>query len=266
MAQNRGFELLERLARLEAELVGESGPCVAVGGERLGLAPGAVESQHQQPAQVLAQRLFADQRFEFGDGLAVAAECEVGFEAVFECDEAEFLESVDFVSGPVFIAELCEWGAAPECEGVIEERLRSVGMAVAEEGAGVSDLVLEAVRRRGRPLGVGAGNRRVVSRSVRRRGVRVAARRRPGLFSALWQVAGRPRVRRSGFRSGRGRRGAGAAARAALAVWRPRSEPHPARSRRSAGRGSETPPLKVSRVGACPPNPVCGRLTAALPG
>jgi hypothetical protein len=52
--EDRRLELLQRLARLEAQLVDQHRTGVAVRGERLGLAAGAVEREHQQEARRLA--------------------------------------------------------------------------------------------------------------------------------------------------------------------------------------------------------------------
>ena len=50
---------------------------LAVGLERLGLAPGAVEREHLLAAQPLAQRMLADERLELAGDLGVAAAGEV---------------------------------------------------------------------------------------------------------------------------------------------------------------------------------------------
>ena len=52
--------------RVEAQFLAEDAPPVAVHAQRLGLSPGAVQRQHQQPAEPLAERMGGDQRLQLG--------------------------------------------------------------------------------------------------------------------------------------------------------------------------------------------------------
>src|SRR5207244_104819 len=78
VAEDRALELLELRARLDPELVHEQPATLAVARERVGLAPAAVEREHQLPPQPLAQRLVLDEPFELGDEAIVATELELG--------------------------------------------------------------------------------------------------------------------------------------------------------------------------------------------
>ena len=60
------------------------GSCRPVDGERVSLAPGAVEREHELTAKALAQRLGADQGLELSDELRVAPEREVGLDPLLE--------------------------------------------------------------------------------------------------------------------------------------------------------------------------------------
>ena len=62
LAQDRGLELAELRAGIDAELLDESLARGAVGGERIGLAARAVEREHELRAGALAQRLGLDER------------------------------------------------------------------------------------------------------------------------------------------------------------------------------------------------------------
>ena len=57
VAEDVALQLLQLRRRVEPQLVGQHLPRVPVGGERVGLAPAAVERQHQLGAQRLAQRM-----------------------------------------------------------------------------------------------------------------------------------------------------------------------------------------------------------------
>ena len=67
LPQDLGLELPELRAGLDAELLDEAPARVLVDLERFGLAAGAVEGEHQQPAKRLAKRMLADERFELAD-------------------------------------------------------------------------------------------------------------------------------------------------------------------------------------------------------
>ena len=64
-----------------------------VGGERVRLAPGAIEREHQLAAKALAQRLRGDQRLELADEVGVAPERELGLDPLLEGAPAELLEA-----------------------------------------------------------------------------------------------------------------------------------------------------------------------------
>ena len=88
LAQDRCLELSELGPRVETELLDERLAGIAVRGERVGLASGAVEREHELPAWPLAQRLRLDERLELGDELGVACEREVGVDPLLERDRA----------------------------------------------------------------------------------------------------------------------------------------------------------------------------------
>src|SRR4051794_21891697 len=68
------LQLSEAARRLEAELLVERAPEGLVGGERLGLAAGAVEREHELGPQPLAQRLVSAEDLELAHQVAVAPE------------------------------------------------------------------------------------------------------------------------------------------------------------------------------------------------
>ena len=52
--------------------------------ERVGLPAAAVEREHQLAAQTLAKRMFGDERLEFRHQLVMAAERQVGVDAILD--------------------------------------------------------------------------------------------------------------------------------------------------------------------------------------
>jgi hypothetical protein len=96
--QNSALEPLQRQVRLEAELLDERLPRFLVGAQRVRLAAGPVQREHQLPAQTLAERVLGDERLELADCLIVAAEREVAVNAVHLRRQAQLLEAADLVA------------------------------------------------------------------------------------------------------------------------------------------------------------------------
>ena len=74
LGEHQPLQPPQLLAGLEPELLGEEAARVAVDGERVGLAPGAVEGEHEVGARALAERLGRHQLLQLGDQLGVPAE------------------------------------------------------------------------------------------------------------------------------------------------------------------------------------------------
>jgi hypothetical protein len=101
---------------LDAEAVDERCPGARVRLERLGLPAGAVERDHELPAEPLAQRVVSDQPFELGDELAVAPVREVGVDPVLDQREPELVEARDLGLRPRLVPELVQDGPAEDGE------------------------------------------------------------------------------------------------------------------------------------------------------
>ena len=80
MIEDHRLKLLEGLRRGRARA--RRGGCYGHRGRRQahGLTARAVERDHQQTAEALAQRLLTDKRLELGDSLGVTAERELALE------------------------------------------------------------------------------------------------------------------------------------------------------------------------------------------
>jgi hypothetical protein len=79
--QDRPFEPLQVRAWFESQLLGENGTGVTVDPQRLALAAGAVERQHQLGAEALMRGVASDQGVELTDQFAVTAAGEVRLDA-----------------------------------------------------------------------------------------------------------------------------------------------------------------------------------------
>jgi hypothetical protein len=91
LLQDAALELLQALARLEPDLLGEREATLLVDMQRLGLAVRAVQREHELAAQPLSQRVPGHESFELADELAVAAEGDIPLDALFERREAKLV-------------------------------------------------------------------------------------------------------------------------------------------------------------------------------
>ena len=114
------MEVAELLAGLDTELLHQRRPSRLVGLECLGLAPGAVQGEHQLSAQALAERMLLDHPLDLADQLGVAAEGEIGGEAILDRGETQLRQASDVRLGKALEREVVEWGTAPECERLVQ--------------------------------------------------------------------------------------------------------------------------------------------------
>ena len=158
LAKDPLLECPELRAGLEAELV-ERGARVAVGGEGVRLAPGAVEGEHEQGAEGLAVGMRRNKGFELcGDGGVVGAG-EVMVDAGLEGDEPRFVEPRGVGAGEGLVGQICEGRPPPEGERdrkVVATALDELAEAVCVELPGVD---VEQVAGRSRLDAVGAERR-----------------------------------------------------------------------------------------------------------
>ena len=144
------MERLQLRPRVDPELVHEGRARGRVGVERLRLAAGAVEREHQLPAQALPQRLRADEGLELADELRAAAALEVGIEPSLERDEPELLQPRDLGLRPALVREVGEGRPAPEVERCSE---LTPPLGRSEVGSGAEALLeLRAVQLLGREV------------------------------------------------------------------------------------------------------------------
>ena len=121
MLEHEPLRALQLGPGLDAELLDERLARAGVLRERLGLAPVAVQREHQLRAQTLAQRLGRDEGLQLRHELGVPSECEVGVDPLLERAQAQLLEARR--------VELRR--AAPERERVTQSRRRDCRLGAA---------------------------------------------------------------------------------------------------------------------------------------
>jgi len=118
--EDRLLESLQRLTRLDPQLVHEHAPRPLVCVQGLRLPAGPVEREHQLSAKALAQGIVSDQRFELGDEVVVATERKVGLDPLLECRQVKLLQPGDLDVRERVECELRKRRAAPEGQGLAE--------------------------------------------------------------------------------------------------------------------------------------------------
>ena len=197
LAQDVRLQSLKRRARSEAELLIQRAARLVVGLESVGLAPGAVERQHQLPPQPLAQWVVADQRLQLAHQLGRSAECEVGLDPILYRVQAQLLEARDLRLCERVVGEIRIGRAPPQLEGLRERsrrgrRVSGLGRrpAVAQqprEATGVELVGLDAQHVPG-----GAGDQqlaRLPLADARARAPYGACERRPGARCPPYRAA-----------------------------------------------------------------------------
>jgi hypothetical protein len=142
LTEDRGLQLAQLGARLETQLVDERPASVVVGRQRVRLAAGAVERQHQLTPQPFAERLLCHERLKLGDELAVASQREQRLDAVVDRGEPQLLQACDL---RIFCAVALH-PPPPQSERLLEPLGRSPWVAGGEQRAPSGDEPLEAQR------------------------------------------------------------------------------------------------------------------------
>ena len=114
LSEDRSLQILELAAGLDAELLDECAPGVAVARQRVPLAARAVEREDQLGAQPLARRMLAHQCLQLWDQCRVAPQREVGLDALLERDQPQLLEAGDVALCERLVREIRERRAAPD--------------------------------------------------------------------------------------------------------------------------------------------------------
>ena len=146
LLQDAALEPLQALARLQPDLLGERQSTLLVDLQRLGLAVGAIEREHELAAEPLAKRMAGHERLELADELAVAAEGEIGLDPLFERRELKLFEACDLGLCERFVGEVDKRGTAPEGECPPQLLRRLLVLSLATRATRLLQHVAHAVR------------------------------------------------------------------------------------------------------------------------
>ena len=129
MHEDRLLQAPELGPRTQAELGVERAHRIAVGVQRLSLASGAIQAQHQLGTQALPQRLPRHKRLELADELYPATKREVGLYAVLDRGGPHLLETGDFGRRERLERHIGQRRPAPLLERRAQPRRRALGSA-----------------------------------------------------------------------------------------------------------------------------------------
>ena len=180
LVQDRVLQGAELVARLDAELVGEPASRLAVRVERVGLAPAAVESEHELACEPLVRRMLGHQAPQLPDELDVAAGGEVRIDSGGDGGLVLLLEPRDLGLRERLERQVAEGWPAPQRQRLAQQPARVVDLAAGQGAPAVRDEAFEAVgvqlagqdaqavagRRRGQDLAVAASERLAQARDV----------------------------------------------------------------------------------------------------
>ena len=145
MLEDRPLEPRQRRPRLEAQLLGQHAPAVPVDLQRLRLAPGAIQRQHQLRAQTLAQRLARDGGLELRDQLGMAPARQIGLDAALQRDHPALQHAVDLHARLGRLGQLGQRRSAPHAQPGTELGGGALGVARRQRLASGLQAALEAL-------------------------------------------------------------------------------------------------------------------------
>ena len=121
--------------RLDPDLLHQRAPRVAVGLQRLGLPPAAIQREHPLRVQPLAQRLLGHQRLELADHLAVPPGRQVTVDGQLDRGQAQLLQAADLRGGERLVGDVGQRRAAPQRQRLrAASRPRSAARSAARPG------------------------------------------------------------------------------------------------------------------------------------
>ena len=133
MREDRRLQLVELPARLQTELPDECPPRVLIGSQRVGLPPRAVQREHEQSAELFAERLALDRGRESVAELAISAQCQLGLEEVLCADEPELLQPGRLARRTLGPGQRPRRESPPEVERPSRQDLRRVSAVTVPE-------------------------------------------------------------------------------------------------------------------------------------
>ena len=124
------MQIAQRAPGLDPELLDQRRARGLVDGERIGLAPRAIEGEHELPAQSLAQWVLGGERLELADELGVLARCEIGVDPLLQRAEAQLLELRRVRLRERLVGEVGQRRPAPQRERLAQPGGRGGGIGV----------------------------------------------------------------------------------------------------------------------------------------
>ena len=146
MGEDHRLQPAQLRAGLEPELLDQEPAALAHDLERVRLAAGAVERQHQLPAQPLAQRVLGHERAQLADQVGGVAARQLGRQPLLDRLQPQLLQARDLALGELVEAMVGERGPAPQRQ----RRLELVGRQQRLEAAAVDRVALDLQRVAGR--------------------------------------------------------------------------------------------------------------------
>jgi hypothetical protein len=95
LLQDRALQLLQSPARFQTQLVAQQPADLRIDRERVGLAPDAIQREHQLATQPFLKRFCGDQRLKVRDQLIAIADREVSVDPFHHRQHPELLEPAD---------------------------------------------------------------------------------------------------------------------------------------------------------------------------
>ena len=138
------LELHQRRRRVEAELLDEHLAVVAEHAQRVGLATGAVQGDHQLRPERLPQRVLGGERLDLRDHLGGSAARQLGVDEALVGDQPQLLQPLRLRAGPILVGELGVRLTPPQRQRLTQHRRRPGRVAAPEPRPGVGDQALEA--------------------------------------------------------------------------------------------------------------------------
>src|SRR5439155_5442065 len=145
LREDRPLEVLQGATGLDAEIGEHRAPRGPIRVERLRLPAGAIEGDHQLPAQSLPQRMSRHERLQLGGEIVVSAERQVGLESILRRGDVQLLEPRDLLVRKSLVREVRERRPTPEAERPSKEVCRLRMLFRREGGTTLGDEPLEAV-------------------------------------------------------------------------------------------------------------------------
>ena len=161
VGEDRRLQPAQLRPRLEAELLTQELTALLEDPQRVGLPPGAVEREHQQPAQRLAEGMGGDELLELDDRPVVKAELELDVQPFLGHRKSRLGQPGDRPRREVLVREIGERIAAPDRVGLGQHFGGRTERAVAPPAPALRQPAARTARCRRRPVSAPVRSRRL---------------------------------------------------------------------------------------------------------